>query len=194
MDFKKKIIPITMTLLLGIGTLSIANAAAPVDYQQQMANWIENDPNPMSMNMSMNSLGNNVDTSLNNTTNSADPLTATAPVEITPDLINQMIQNCWQANQTMIDQWLNATDLTRDDLLEMERSWMEGVMQQNPNLTEQQAIQMNQTWLKNKLDNYKPVNDKTKPQAKKPNVHQPNWNQQTHPPGAYHGWNNRFCW
>ncbi|MBM7854613.1 CRISPR/Cas system-associated endonuclease/helicase Cas3, partial [Desulfohalotomaculum tongense] len=51
MNFRKKILPITLTLLLSVGSLGTTYAAAPENYQQKMTSWMKNDPNPMPMNM-----------------------------------------------------------------------------------------------------------------------------------------------
>lgn len=70
------------------------------------------------------------------------------------DQVNQMIQNCWQFNQALVDQWVKTSGLSQQDLLKMERNWLQGVMQQNPNLTLQEALKMEQTWLMNSMTNY----------------------------------------
>ncbi|MDA8235897.1 hypothetical protein [Desulfotomaculum nigrificans] len=76
---------------------------------------------------------------------------------VSADLVNQMIQNCWQFNQTLVDQWVKTSGLSQQDLLKMEQSWMQGVMQQNPNLTLQEALKMEQTWLLNNIANFQKV-------------------------------------
>ncbi|WP_003539862.1 hypothetical protein [Desulfotomaculum nigrificans] len=78
MDFKKKILPFTLTLCLAVGSLGIANAAVPVDFQQKMAGWIQNDPNPMPMNMNTNTT---TTTNTNTGTSVTAPTTTPATVD-----------------------------------------------------------------------------------------------------------------
>lgn len=130
---------------------------------------------------------------------------------VTPDQVQQMIQNCWQLNQAMIDQWSKATGLSKDDLLKMETTWMQPVMQQTPNLSLQDAVKMEQTWMLNSMANYQPAKAQNQliqtqqvPQQNLAPQNPPaNSQQQVYPRsyngnGQYYGWNCPWnynsCW
>lgn len=163
MGFKKKIISVTLILLLGVGTLGVANAAS-VDYHQgPMAEFITTDTE------------------------------ATPAAEVTPDLMNQMLENCRQASQAMIDMWAGASGLSQDEILEMERNWMHRVMQRNPNLDTQNAVQMHHAWINNKLANYKATDVQASEQVQQPNANQETPQARAHH-GLHHGWSNGHCW
>lgn len=91
-----------------------------------------------------------------------------APAPVTPDTVKQMIQACWQVDPAMVDQWVNATGLTKDDLLKMEQAWMQGVMQQNPELDVQTAFKMQQVWMENFQNSYTQVNQQSQQQPNTP--------------------------
>ncbi|WP_027365078.1 hypothetical protein [Desulfotruncus alcoholivorax] len=132
------------------------------------------------------------------------PAQAPAAVQtsVTPEQVQQMIQNCWQLDQTMVDQWVKATGLSKEDLLKMEQAWMQGVMQQNPNLNTQNALKMQQTWMQNYLANYQPAKQvQQTQQTQQPKQVQQNATAPSNPPAQapqynnsnrqYYGWN---CW
>lgn len=175
MNIKNKIIPIALSLFIGVGSLGIANAAIPVDSQAKMASWIKNDPNPMPMNMNMNmnsvpinnidttkfNLGitnaaNNTDTSKKNKTNinisgnSSPSNIATGKQNYTNpnmnnDLYNQMMQNCIQIDQQMMQ------NMTPEQMLEMDKIWYDTMsknqQQVQPNTkTPSQSRNSNRAW------------------------------------------------
>jgi len=115
---------------------------------------------------------------------------ATAQNGVTPEQVQQMIQACWQFDQAMVDQWVKATGLSKDDLLKMEQAWMQGVMQQNPSLNTQDALKMHQTWMQNYMANYQPVKQvqQSAPAPSNPPAQAPQYNNGNR---QYYGWN---CW
>lgn len=75
---------------------------------------------------------------------------------VSGDAVNQLIQACWQLDQAAVDQWTKATGLSRDDLLKMEQAWMQGVMQQNADITVGDAYKLQQAWMANFLSSSQP--------------------------------------
>ncbi|MBM7855837.1 plasmid maintenance system antidote protein VapI [Desulfohalotomaculum tongense] len=73
---------------------------------------------------------------------------------VTPEQVQQMIQACWQLDQAMVDRWTKVTGLSKDDLLNMEQAWMQGVMQLNPNLNTKDAFEMHRSWMQNYMAKY----------------------------------------
>jgi len=164
MNIKNKIIPVALSLFIGVGSLGIANAAIPVDYQAKMASWIKNDPNPMPMNMNMNttpinktnntktnvditSATSNTGTSQQNNTytnsspsntgqnNSANSGKNNSNPNMNNDLYNQMVQNCIQVDQQMMQ------NMTPEQMLEMDKAWYDTMSKR------QQQVQPNtRTW------------------------------------------------
>ena len=140
---KKRFLVSLLVLVLAVGVIGVANAAtiwwgtANQTTDQAAAAQIQN----------------------------AVQTVAQAPVAVTPDTVQQMIQACWQMNQTMIDQWVNTTGLSREELLKMEQAWMQGVMQQNPNLDTQAAFNMHQSWMQNYMNSYRPVSQQAPAQS-----------------------------
>lgn len=162
----------------------------------------------------------NADTTNNSQSAQTTTVTTSPAVNVattvTQDQAKQMIQNCWQLDQAMIDQWSKVTGLSKDDLLKMEMTWMQAVMQQNPSLSLQEAVKMEQTWMLNSLANYQPAQVQTQPtqkqvqqtqtqQAPQKNLtpQNPPTQQQVYPRsyngnGQYYGWNcpwnYNYCW
>jgi len=126
---------------------------------------------------------------------------ATAQNGVTPEQVQQMIQACWQFDQAMVDQWVKATGLSKDDLLKMEQAWMQGVMQQNPSLNTQDALKMHQTWMQNYMANYQPAKQvqqvkqvqQSAPAPSNPPTRAPQYNNGNR---QYYGWNCGcgYCW
>lgn len=185
--FKNRLLLTLFVLALGIAVLGVANAAT--------INFSTASQTP--------DLGN-VSTQNQNVVQTA----IQAPAPVTQDAVKQMILACWQMDQAMIDQWVKSTGLTKEDLLKMEQAWMQGVMQQNPNLDVQTAFSMQQTWMNNYLNNYRQVNQQNQaPQSSAPkqnnvqnnsnykpyNNSSPQYNGWYCPPGW--GYNNGYrCW
>ncbi|MDA8235900.1 hypothetical protein [Desulfotomaculum nigrificans] len=158
----------------------------------------------------------NADTTNSSQADQTATVTVTPAVNVattvTPDQVKQMIQNCWQLNQAMIDQWSKVTGLTKDDLLKMEMTWMQAVMQQNPSLSLQDAVKMEQTWMMNSLTNYQSskqiqttqIQQTQTQQAPQQNLAPQNPPQQQVYPRSYNGnrqyygwncpWNYNYCW
>ncbi len=94
-----------LSLGLIVGAVGVAGAATSTNYQQQIADWIANDPNPMVMNMNTTS----IPTAAPVTTPAATPVAApaatpvAAPVAtpVAPPSTNQATQQSGnQNNQT----------------------------------------------------------------------------------------------
>lgn len=96
-------------------------------------------------------------TTIKNSFADQSPSITVSSAAVSTDQVNQMIKNCWQFNQALVDQWVKTSGLSQQDLIKMEQSWLQGVMQQNPSLTLQEALKMEQTWLLNNMANYKTV-------------------------------------
>ena len=176
---KSRFVLIVLVLALGIAVIGVANAAT---IRYDAANQGSVQVSPASQNQ------NTVQT------------VAQVPVAVTPDAVQQMIQACWQMNQAMVDQWVNATGLSREELLKMEQAWMQGVMQQNPGLDVQSAYNMHQSWTQNYMNSYRPVNQQapvtqnTSPSQNNGqyNNYTPQYNGWYCPPGR--GYNGYACW
>lgn len=110
----------------------------------------------------------------------------------TPDTAQQMIQACWQMDQVMIDRWVQATGLSREDLLKMEQAWMQSALQKNPNLNLQRGFELHQNWVQGFLNNPPATNQNPQapasPQSPLPQGNQP-YNG-GYGPGGWGGW----CW
>ncbi|MTI85889.1 MAG: hypothetical protein FH756_18835 [Firmicutes bacterium] len=132
----KKLPLILFVIVLGIAIVGVANAAIinnaqsnqPAPPQDQQAQAPQGQPNQP----------------------------ANTAATVTPAQVKQMIQACWQMDQAMVDQWVKATGMSREDLLKMEQAWMQSVMDHNPNFNVQDAYTMQQSWMQNMMANYQP--------------------------------------
>jgi len=124
---------------------------------------------------------------------------------VTPEQVQQMIQVCWQLDQAMVDQWVKATGLSKEDLLKMEQAWMQGVMQQSPNLGTKDAFKIHQSWMQNYMAGYQPAkqvqqNQQAKqvqqntPAPSNPPAQTPQYNNGNRQYYGGHCWNNGYCW
>ena len=105
----------------------------------------------------------------------------------TPDAARQIIQTCWQMDQALIDQWVKATGLSREDLLKMEQAWMQSALQRNPNLSLQRGFELHRYWVQGFLNNPPPANQT--PQAPtNPQSPPAQYNQR------YNGWYSPSGW
>ncbi|AGA68641.1 hypothetical protein Desdi_1126 [Desulfitobacterium dichloroeliminans LMG P-21439] len=80
--FRNKLFTGALALGLFVGGAGIATAATSTDYEQKMADWIKNDPNPMVMNMNTSSPSATTPTATTPST-TTDPSTQT-PASTTP--------------------------------------------------------------------------------------------------------------
>lgn len=156
MNIKNKIIPVALSLFIGVGSLGIANAAIPVDYQAKMASWIKNDPNPMPMNMNMNmnttpinktnntktnvditSATNNTGTSQQNNTytNSSPSNTGqnnsanNGKNNSNPNLNNQLYNQGFQYC-TQVEHQQMMQNMTPEQMVEMDKAWHNSMVKQ----------------------------------------------------------------
>jgi len=152
-------------LILVISAVGVVNAATVQpgqSYQQAMAEWIKNDPNPMTLNMNTNlnadpATGATLNTNNNNaqpgtdnssqpaanTTgqNSQQPANGSQSTGQTPapanqnDLYNQMLKACLQVGGQMMQNCpiLNGSDMTQDQMIKF-------CLQMNGHMISQQDI------------------------------------------------------
>jgi len=183
MNLKKKILPITLTLLLSVGSLGVAYAAAPTDYQQKMANWIQNDPNPMPMNMNMD---------MNMNMNSTNPNSGAGKSSNPSNSANQTTVN----KQGTAQQQSNGTNqgynmmpnMTPEQMLELDKAWMEKTAQKQqapagynmmPNMTPEQMLELDKAWMEKTAQKQQaPTGSKNYQKSWSGNTHQQNWNSQ----------------
>lgn len=125
---KNRFLLILLVLLLGLTVIGVANAATIMDFVADHA--------PVQIKQARQYQ------------NAATVLPQSRPA-VTRNAVQEMIQMCWQMDQSVIDRWVEATGLSREDLQGMEQVWMQGLMQQNPSLDLQTAFNMHQAWVQN---------------------------------------------
>ena len=187
-NLKNSLLVSALSLGIVVGGAGIASAATSNDYQQRIADWIKNDPNPIVMNMSTSTPTTAIPTGANSSADSSStsvgslnqatsnntqqtttqqpttqqpastqttpqkpaasqvapkPVTPSQPAVSTPnpnqsDLYNQMINNCVQWNQQMMQQYANPQNRAA-----MQQQWQNGVQQR------QNAQKSNSNWNSN---------------------------------------------
>ncbi|MEA5024568.1 hypothetical protein SDC9_20791 [bioreactor metagenome] len=197
-NLKNSLLVSALSLGIVVGGVGIASAATSNDYQQKVADWIKNDPNPMVMNMntstpttiiptganssadsSSTSTSNSNQPALNNTQQSTTQATTqqpttpqpaatqktpqkpaasqAAPKPVSPsqsavstpnqsDLYNQMINNCVQWDQQMMQQYANPQNQAA-----MQQQWQNGVQQRQNVQKSSTNWNLNHDWNGNKM-------------------------------------------
>ncbi|KUO58416.1 MAG: hypothetical protein APF84_01605 [Gracilibacter sp. BRH_c7a] len=151
-NLKNSLLVSALSLGLFVGGAGIASAATSTDYQQRISDWINNDPIPMVMNINpgtptaviptgANSIGSTTSNSnqpvLNNTQPQKPAASQAVPKPVSPsqgadstqnpnqsDLYNQMINNCIQWDQQMMQQYANPKNRAA-----MQLQWQNGAQQ-----------------------------------------------------------------
>ncbi|MFZ5945393.1 MAG: hypothetical protein ACOYVD_14910 [Bacillota bacterium] len=147
MKIKNKIIPVALSLFIGVGSLGIANAAIPVDYQAKMASWIKNDPNPMPMQMDMssnpivntdtsktkvvNTTNSNTNTNIanNSTGNVGQRNSNIKPSQTNPNINNQLYNQGFQYC-TQVEHQQMMQNMTPEQMVEMDKAWHNSMVKQ----------------------------------------------------------------
>ncbi|TCS79889.1 hypothetical protein [Tepidibacillus fermentans] len=190
MLFSSKIVSLSLSLLLGVGGVGVANAALSPDTQQKIANWVQNDPNPMPMNTTQNTAKvSNQSTpkqtvNLTATTDSVNLVTGTTSQSAnvnTPQQTTNVVQPTAEQIKAMHDNWVklvqNGTFQNKSDLYqqmtEMDRQMMK-------NITPEQMIELDKAWME-QMNKQRTVNQTKNPaNAQKNTTNKPVQQANTH--------------